>query len=197
PAWRGASRPGATQARLFSAELMASLPIYHLLAIESDVLKSQYDGAYEDVQFLGTMVYDGEVYDHMEFENRGEFSTYVSGKNKWRLHFNRAHEFQARDNYGTKYKTTWRTMNISAVASPWVPTNRGMAGLDEGVAFKLYNLAGIPTPSTNYFQLRVIDEAVEAHPTDQYRGDLWGLYLTIEHTDGRFLDERGLPDGNT
>ena len=46
----------------------------------------------------GTLVYDGDVYDHIEFENRGEASTYVSGKNKWRFHFNRARDFEARDN---------------------------------------------------------------------------------------------------
>ena len=39
-------------------------------------------------------------------------------------------------------------------------------------------------------------QAEEQNATDQYRGDLWGLYATIEQTDGAFLDERGLPDGN-
>ena len=43
----------------------------------------------------------------------------------------------------------------------------------------------------------MIDAVDETHPTNQYIGDVWGLYLAIEHTDGPFLDERGLPDGNT
>ena len=197
PGWRGASRPGATPVMDFSDEVMRSLPAYHLIALQRDVINCQYNGSFENVHFLGTLVYENSVYDHMEFEVRGEFSTYVSGKNKWRFHFLRGHEFQARDNHGRRYREKWRRMNLSAAATPWVPTNRGMAALGESVAFKLYDLAGMPSPNTNYFQFRIIDEAEETHPTDQYRGDLWGLYMTIEHTDGPFLDERGLPDGNT
>lgn len=197
PPWQGASRPGSTPVMHFTAEDMSALPVYFLIALESDVIDSQYSSSYDGVHFLGTMVYEGRVYDHMEFENRGEYSTYVSGKNKWRMHFNRGHGFQARDNYGKKYRTRWKRMNLSAAATPWVPTNRGMGALGEAVAFKLYEMAGTLSPKTNFFQFRVIDDPEEAHATDQYSGDLWGLYMTIEHTDGRFLDERGLPDGNT
>ncbi len=197
PAWRGASHPGVTPVKTFGAPVMSQLPVYHLIARAEDVTNSQYNSGYEDVQFHGTLVYEGVVHDHIRFENRGEFSTYVSGKNKWRFHLNRGHEFQARDNFGRRYRTSWRTMNFSACASPWVPTNRGMGGLDEAVAFRLFALAGVLSPNTNFLQFRVIDEAVETDPASQYRGDLWGLYMTIEHTDGRFLDERGLPDGNT
>lgn len=196
PAWRGASQPGVTPPRDFGADVMGRLPVYHLLAQESDVLKSQYDGAYESAHFPGTLVLDGVVYDHIEFENRGEFSTYVAGKNKWRFHLQRGHELQARDDFGQPYRARWRTMNLSACATPWVPPNRGMACLDESVAFRLYALAGVPAPHMNYLQLRVIDEAEEQSATDQYRGDLWGLYGTIEQTDGAFLEERDLPDGN-
>ncbi|MFO0578244.1 MAG: lamin tail domain-containing protein [Polyangia bacterium] len=196
PAWRGASQPGTTPVRDFGADVMSRLPVYHLIAVESDVLKSQYDGAYESAHFYGTMVQGDTVYDHIEFENRGEYSTYVSGKNKWRFHFQRGHEIQASDDFGQPYRARWRTMNLSACATPWVPPNRGMACLDESVAFRLYALAGTVSPHMNYLHFRVIDEAAEQSATDQYRGDLWGLYATIEQTDGGFLDERGLPDGN-
>ena len=196
PSWRGAVTPGSTPVVEFDAELMASLPVYHLIANATDVTRSQYDGNFDGVHMLGTLVYDGEVYDHIEFENRGEFSTYVSGKNKWRIHLLRGHGFQGRDDHGRKRREKWKKIQISACASPWVPTNRGMAGLDEAVGFRSYDLAGVPSSYTNWFSFRIIDEALEAHATDQYRGDLWGLYLTNEHTDGRFLDERRLPDGN-
>lgn len=196
PAWRGASQPGTTPVQDFGADVLNRLPIYHLIAQETDVINSQYVSGYESLHFFGTVVEGNTVYDHIEFENRGEFSVYVSGKNKWRLHFQRGHEFQSRDDFGRPRKAGLRTMNLSACATPWVPTNRGMACLDESVAFRLYELAGVPSPHMNYLQFRVIDEAIETHPTDQYRGDLWGLYGTIEHTDGAFLDERGLPDGN-
>ncbi len=196
PLWRGANQPGVTPLTDYGPEVMARLPIYHLLAQESDVTQSQYVSAYESAHFYGTIVESGIVYDHITFENRGEFSTYQSGKNKWRFHFGRGHEFQARDDFGQPYKTRWRTMNLSACATPWVPPNRGMGCLDESVAFRLYALAGTLAPKMNYLHFRVVDEAEEQNATDQYRGDLWGLYGTIEQTDGAFLDERGLPDGN-
>ncbi|MBL9008724.1 MAG: lamin tail domain-containing protein [Myxococcales bacterium] len=196
PAWQGTSRPGTTPVLNFGTDVMTRLPIYHLIASETDVTNSQYASGFESQHFWGTIVEGGTVYDHIEFENRGEFSTYVSGKNKWRFHFQRGHEFQGRDDFGRPRKARIRTMNLSACATPWVPPNRGMACLDESVAFRLYELAGVPSPHMNYLQFRVIDEAIETHPTDQYRGDLWGLYGTIEHTDGAFLDERDLPDGN-
>jgi len=68
----------------------------------------------------------------------------------------------------------------------------------EAVGFKLFNMAGVPAPKTNYVQFRIIDEQHEegtlnaAHPLlnrsgTQYDGDFWGLYLAIEQMDGHFL----------
>ena len=72
----------------------------------------------------------------------------------------------------------------------------GGAGLDEALQYRLSNLAGAPAPRTSYFQLRVIDQATEVSKTNQYEGDLWGLYLAFESSDNRFKTEHGLPDGN-
>jgi len=200
PAWSAAIKPG-DQGQLgqiveFGTEVMRSLPVYHFIANAQDVQNCQYNRSYENVRFCGTLVYDGAVYDHVEYKIRGEVSTYVSGKNKWKFFFTRGHDFQARDNYRQKYNTRWRVMNLSAGAVPWVPNNRGMGGMDEVVAYALYNLVGVPSPKTHFLQFRIIDDAVEADPSNQYEGDLWGLYLAIEHPDGRFLDEYVLPDGN-
>jgi hypothetical protein len=197
PAWNGADQPGSTAPQTFSADLMdGALPVYHLIADATDVTNSQYVAAFDGVRMRGTLVYDGKVYDHIQFYNRGEASTYRSGKNKWRIKFNRARDFEARDIYGGRYETTWKTMNLNACASPWMPVNRGMAGFDEAVPHRLYQLAGVPSSNTHWLQFRVVDAADET-PADQYAGDLWGLYLAVEHPDGRFLDEHGLPDGNT
>lgn len=196
PGWSAANQPNSSPVVNFSAETMNQLPVYHLIADKTDVNNSQYVSSFEEALFRGTLVYDGKVYDHIEFGIRGEFSTYQSGKNKWKFHFQRGHEFQARDNYGQPFSTKWRTMNFSNVATPWVTMNRGMGGIDEAIAFKLYDLAGIPSPATSFLQFRVIDDAAEA-PANQYNGDLWGLYMTIEHPDGRFLENHDLPDGTT
>ncbi|MCK4294938.1 MAG: lamin tail domain-containing protein, partial [Planctomycetes bacterium] len=202
PAWHGAlepasSNPSRSEVKTFPAEVMRSLPVYHLIATEADVTKCQYNSSYENTRFRGTLVYDGTVYDHIEFKIRGEWSTYQSGKNKWKFFFTRGHDFQARDDYGRKYSTPWRVMNFSACATPWMPAHRGMAGVDEAIAFALYDKASVPSPRTHWLQFRIIDDSVEADPSSQYEGDLWGLYLAIEYPDGRFLDEHGLPDGNT
>ena len=194
--WSGSNRRGVDAPVTFPPTLLDQMPTYHLIANAADVTNCQYNSGFENTRFRGTMVYDGVVYDHIEFKIRGEFSTYRSGKNKWRIFFNPARDFEARDNYGNKYREPWDELNINANASPWAAVNRGMAGLDEALSFKAYQIAGLASPNTNYFQFRVIDEAQESFPNDQYRGDLWGLYLAVEQPDGSFLDERDLSPGN-
>lgn len=196
PAWDAASQPGSTGLENFPATVMAnSQPTYHLIANSSDVTNSQYNGGFNGTRMWGTMVYEGIVYDHIKYYNRGEVSTYVSGKNKWRFKFNRARDFEARNIYGQRYASMWKTMNFNSCASPWVAANRGIAGLDEAVPHRLHRLAGVPGSMTHWVHFRVVDAADEA-PTDQYGGDLWGQYLAIQHLDRRFLEEHGLPDGN-
>ncbi|MCA9213377.1 MAG: CotH kinase family protein, partial [Planctomycetales bacterium] len=196
PDWTGADRPGVTEPVTYASDVMDSLPAYHLIADETDVTNSQYVQRFNNRRFKGTLYYDGVVYDHMEFKNRGQNSTYVTGKNKWKLFFNRGHEFQIRDDYGNKWSAPIRKLNLGTAASPWARPNRGLAGMDEALAFKFFNLAGVSAPNISAFQLRVVDDAVEADPDSQYNGDLWGLYLAFEDPGGRFLDEHGLPDGN-
>ena len=200
PDWRGANRPGAAGAdgalMVFPASMMTNLPIYHLIANEQDVINSQYNGGFDGVRMWGTLVYDDRAYDHIRFNNRGEASTYVSGKNKWRIHFNRARDFEPRDSWGRKYKEGWRSLNLNGCSSPWSAVNRGMSGLDEAISFRVYELLGVPSPRTHHVHFRVVDQGAEASLSSQYEGDLWGLYLAVEQPDGSFLDERGLPDGN-
>ena len=197
PAWTGADNPGTTATTNFPASLMSEdVPVYHLIAQESDVLNCQYNSSFRNVRLPGALVYDGIVYDHIAYKVRGEASTYRSGKNKWRFYFNAGRGFEARDNFGNKYPEPLNRINVNGCASPWSPVNRGMAGLDEAVSFKMYELAGVTAPNTHLFQLRVIDRLEEA-PVDQYAGDLWGLYIMQEHLDSRWLGRLGLPDGNT
>ena len=147
-------------------------------------------------RFSPTLIYDGRIYAHIQFHNRGMASTYVSGKNKWGFKFNRAHDFHARDLWGRSYKQSWNSFSMNACASPWAQVNRGMSGLDEAVSFRAFQLAGVPSANTHWVQFRVIDAAEEASTKSQYDGDLWGLYFVVEDPDGAWLRERGLPDGN-
>ncbi len=196
PDWVAADRPGVTPPVTYGPATMNSLPAYHLIASETDVLRSQYNSASNDRAFRGTLFYNGKVYDHMEFKNRGQNSTYVTGKNKWKLQFLRGHDFEILDDYGRPWKLKARELNLGTAASPWARPNRGLAGMDEALAFKFFNLAGVPAPNISAIQFRVIDRALETDPESQYNGDLWGLYLAYEDPAGRFLEQHGLPDGN-
>ncbi|MDB6079347.1 MAG: hypothetical protein JWO82_3094, partial [Akkermansiaceae bacterium] len=211
PAYRGSLRPGTEPVNTFSPATLGSIPVYTLIANGDDVMKSQYDTAYEDQRFTGALVYDGVVYDNIQYRNRGQNSVYQSGKNKWKYYFNAARDFAPRDLSGALYTETWGSFSANACASPWVPANRGMAGVSESLSLKIFQLAGVPSPYSHYYQFRVVRNAEETPAagssvsdaispgvdTDgQYAGDFWGLYSAIEPIKGNFLDERGLPDGN-
>ena len=204
PAWSGAFVPGTSAVQTFPGALQQSLPTYQLIANGTDVVNSQYASAYNGQRFYGTLIYNGTVYDHVQFNNRGEASTYVSGKNKWRFHFNRARDLRPLDNWGRPYTESWDELNLNACASPWCAVHRGMSGVEEAVSLRLYELLGNASPRSHYLHFRVIDDAAETgatqfqggDPAGVNGGDLWGMYLAVENPDGSFLDERGLDDGN-
>ncbi len=196
PAWTGSVEPGKTPPLTFPASLMQTLPALTLIANEEDIKHSQWDGGANKAKYAGTIIADGHVYDNIIFHNRGQASTYVAGKNKWGFKFDRGHDYDARDMWGHKFAHDWDSMPMNACASPWVQSNRGMAGLDEAVSFRIYELAGDPSPRTRPVQYRIIDRAKEAAENNQFEGDLWGLYLEVEDPDGGFLTTRHLPEGN-
>jgi len=197
PAWSGAVQPGVTPVDTFSSTTMSKVSAWHLLSNATDVQNCQYNAAFNDgtYRFQGALVINGKVYDHIRYRVKGQNSTFNTGKNKWKLKFNRARLLRMPDNYGLS-STRVRTLNISSVPAPWAPWNRGMHGLDEAMAFRLNQLAGVPAPNTSYLQWRVIDGAAETNPANQFDGDFWGLYLAFENTDNTFKDEHGLEDGN-
>lgn len=196
PAWTGSVEPGKTEPVTFSPALLNSLPTFHLIANAEDVEHSQWDGGWNHRKCSGTLVFDGKVYDHIVFQNRGRASTYNTGKNKWGFHFPEGHELPMRDPTGRELRKKWDSFSMNACASPWAPVHRGMAGLDEWFSARIFELAGVPTPRNVPIHFRVIDHAEEAPAKNQYGGDLWGLYQAIEDPDGSFLDERELGDGS-
>ena len=190
-------RPGNQPVETYTADALNRVATYHFIADATDVQNSQYNSSFNGVQFRGTMIYEGVVYDHIEYRNRGVASTYQVGKNKWKLNFTRGHAFEARDQFGDKYSVPWDRMNILPGTNPWWRNDISTDGtaLFEPTAFRLFELAGTPSSHTQFFQFRIIDDANEFGAT-QYDGDFWGLYSAIEQPDGRFLNERGLADGN-
>ena len=203
PEWTGAAEPGSTDEVTYSSELLNSIPVYQLITTRLSHLDSQYlpgaerRGGYSGSDYLweGTMVYDGEIYDHIHYRARGGVWRYAMGKNMWKFDFNRGHRFQARDDYGKKYSTTWDKLNFSAIIQQGNFRHRGEQGLFESVGFKLFNKAGTEAPNTHYVHFRIVADESETGE-DQYSGDFQGMYLAIEQPDGNFLDEHDLPDGN-
>jgi len=204
PDWTGSARPGVEPDITYSSSLLTRLPVYHLITTGKDHEEAMYipdstAGRYGGslYQWRGALVYDGVVYDHIRFRARGGVWRYAMGKNMWKFDFNRARSFQARDDYGKKYATTWDKLNFSALIQQGNFRQRGEQGLFEGAGFKLHNLAGNPAPKTHYVHFRIIEHADETGPTaSQYDDDFQGLYMVIEQLDGRFINEHELPDGN-
>jgi hypothetical protein len=199
PSWKGAVRPSVTTPIVeVGTNAMRSLPVYHLISkkdtVERSTWKDQYQGNYYN--YSGAVVYDGMVYDHIRFRTRGGVWRYAMGKNMWKFDMNRGHDFEPRDNFGKRYDSSWRKINLGACIQQGDYGHRGEQGLFESVGFKLFNLAGIEAPKTHFIHFRVVDQPDEVNATNQYAGDFWGLYLAVEQEDGRFLSEHGLPDGN-
>jgi len=207
PAWTGAVRPGSATALgqpfTVPAAEMNRLPTFHLIAREDQVLTAtgwkppaplnQYRG--DDYLWTGALVYYGEVYDHIRFRMRGGVWRYSMGKNAWKFDFNRGHELRMRDNYGRRLNTTWGKLSFRPDIQQGDYEHRGEQGLFESVGFRLFELAGTDANKAIHVQFRIIDRPEEAS-ANQFQGDFWGKYLAVEEQDGRWLKERGLPDGN-
>ncbi|MBN2329410.1 MAG: lamin tail domain-containing protein [Candidatus Omnitrophica bacterium] len=209
PPWTGAVQPGVTAEVTYSSEMLESIPVYHLICSKEEVENCTWldQNRSNEYPYTGTLVYDGVVYDHIQFRARGGTWRFAMAKNMWKFNMNRGHAFQGRDNYGRKYNETWDKVNLGANIQQADYRHRGEQGMFESVGFKLFNMAGIESSNTNFVHFRIIDEEHEdgnlneAHASltsggTQYDGDFWGLYLATEQVDGRFLDEHDLPDGN-
>jgi len=198
PAWQGAVNTNSTPVIEFGTNIMRRLPAVHLISKNTDVETATWFERYmgDLYKWSGTIVYDGEVYDHIHYRARGGVHRYDMVKNMWKFDFNRGHDFQMRDDYGKKYDTKWTKLNLGACIQQSIfGAHRGEQGMFESVGSRLFNLAGVPSFKTSFTQFRIIDDVDETE-TDQYEGDFWGLYLVIEQLDGNFLEEHGLPDGN-
>ncbi|MDG2122208.1 MAG: lamin tail domain-containing protein, partial [Verrucomicrobiales bacterium] len=199
PAWTASS-----SSPTYDFTQLEPVPVYQLITTrqhheQSQSIPNSTVGGYggSDYRWQGTLVYDGQVYDHIRFRARGGVWRYSMGKNMWKFDFNRGHRLQARDDYGKKYSTKWRKLNFSSLIQQGNFRQRGEQGLFEWAGFKLHNLLGNPAPNTNFAHFRIIEHADQNGPTSsQYDTDFQGLYLAIEQLDGQFLDEHDLPDGN-
>ena len=145
----------------------------------------------------GTLVYNGVVYDHIRYRTRGGSAwRYAMGKNTWKFDFNHNHELQVTDDYGKPYNTKWEKLSLAAhhpAGQLLAPRRAGpvRVGRLQAVQPRRRRPPTAPTSSSSASSTTPPRPA----PTST-SGDLWGLYLAVEQSDGHFLDEHGLPDGN-
>ena len=193
--WTGSREPGKSPAVTFSSDFQKTLQSMHLLAKWEDVAKSQWDGGAHKQKQAGTLVYRGVVYDHILFSNRGQGSAHIAGKNKWGLKFNKGHDVPFVDHDGVPFPAPVDGLNLNPGGStPYLPILRGISGLDEVLSMRAYRLAGVPSPPATWVQWRVVTDPEEV-PKDQYKGDLWGLYVAIGEMEPELLSDRKLPNG--
>ena len=192
--------------RIHPREMLTSLPVYHLLSRAEDVahcvaldgrtIPKSNEPARDKFNWEGAFVYEGYVYDHVKYRLRQANDRYGgSGKRSMRFRFRKGNRLRARDQYGRRYPTRWRTLNSGKMFDN---KRVGNFGLTETLNSVLWNLVGVPAPYVHTFHLRVVDGVDEAPSgTDgQYFGDFWGMYLAFEDYDTRFLDAHSLEDGN-
>jgi hypothetical protein len=195
----------STQPKTYSGAQLSKPPVYQLITTRSDHEDAMYipntsltEGyAGSDYQWQGAFVYDGVVYDHINYRSRGGVHRYRWNKRMWKFDFNRGNYFQARNDYGDPYKKKWDKVNFSSLANGW--GQPGQQGLFEQVGFKLFNLSGNFAPNTNMSHFRIVESADENSNqvgSGPNNTDFQGLYLVIEQPDGRLLDEHNQPDGN-
>ncbi|HTI99166.1 MAG TPA: lamin tail domain-containing protein [Dongiaceae bacterium] len=190
-----------------SAADLQSLPVYFLMARSQDVSQcAAYTPTFQLPQFgndglahpsrfvfnwPGTLIYDGVVYDHIQFRLHGANGRYQPGKRNWRFKFNRGNYFAARDADGKLFPHKWSHLSTGKGSSNRLtPT----FSLNETLNYFLWNEVGVPAPRTVYFHFRVIQGSAEA--PGQYTGDFWGLNWLQEEYDGRFLEAHNLAKGN-
>jgi hypothetical protein len=197
-AWTGSREPGKTAAVTFSADFLGTMQTLHLLAKADDVARSQWDPAAHKQRQPGTVVYRGLVYDHVQFRNRGQGSAHISGKNKWGLKFNADHELPFVDHDGVPFPEPCGSLDLNPGGStPYLPVHRGISGLDEVLSMRAYRLANVPSPPATWVQWRVVDGPEEVDARDQYKGDLWGLYVALGDMSPGLLADGKLPSGLT
>jgi len=211
PSYTASTRSVLGAGHTYSQEIMTSLPVYTIITRAADLTVCM---GYSSGDRIGTgskegrskfnwecaFVYEGVVYDHVLYRLRQYWERYSgTGKRSMRFRFPLGSYLQARDNFGKKYPTKWRTLNTGKCAV-YSGTSGGIAnfGLSETMNNQLFNMVGVPSPWIHALHFRVVDGAEEAPSgtNGQYYGDFWGLYIALEDYDARYIDAHDLLDGN-
>lgn len=177
----------------YSFDSLQPLPVCQLVAKAEDIQYNinKYTG--DSYKSTGTIVYNGEVYDHVGYRSRGYRNRHARNKRNIKFNFNRGHDIETLDNYGRPYPIKRGKWVLSGT---WLLDNPYTHGLAEGVLYQLFNLQNAPATYSDFIHLRVVSHRSEQDSAQNGHGDFWGLFLVMENFDSDFLKSHNLPNGN-
>lgn len=183
--------------------VLEKVPVYHLISAAEDIEECQHRNlngspvTRAELRWYGAFVYNGRVYDHIRYRLRGGVWRYSFNKRMWKMRFNKGNYFEGHHNDGTPYMLPRRTINLQSITQNMRVNNprRGELGLFEHTGFWLFRNVGVASSHTTWVHFRILDEASE-HGRDQYTGDFFGLFLSVEQMDDRFLETHGYEEGS-
>ncbi len=141
-----------------------------------------------------TVVYGGEIYDHVDFSFQ---NFYNASRKNIRFNFNSGHSVKVANDFGQDYEVRRDKLSLSGTYMNDINGH----GLTESLIFKLFELNNSTASYADYTQLRIVSDSNENAGGND--GDFWGVYVIRDYVryggagiDGDFLAQRKLPDGN-
>jgi len=171
-------------------------PLQSFTVITKSSIAEQYIGngtdnatQYTGYDYLGegTIVYNGQVYDHIRFRPRGKTRS-IRVKPGIKFELNDEHKIEIIDDCGDAYDIKRDKLVLSGT---WV-NDASSHGLVESLVYKILKFTKGIFKYCDYTTLRIVDRSQETGNS----GDFWGIYLIQEEYDGELLEEHNLPDGN-
>ncbi|MCH2044588.1 MAG: lamin tail domain-containing protein, partial [Saprospiraceae bacterium] len=174
-----------------SLDSLPSLPVCHLIANENDINYYIFKYSGNVYKTTGTVVYNGQVYDHVGFRSRGFKNRHKRTKRNIKINFNRGNPIEVLKDSGKPYKYKRDKLVLSGNWLERLPNTHGLA---ESVLYRMFTLQEKGQASyADYLHLRVIDSQNEQ---DTFGGDFWGIYLNLENYDKDYIKSHRLPEGN-
>lgn len=174
----------------YSFDQLTPLPICQLIAHQDAVQELVYNHQKRTYPATGTLVYNGQVYDHIGYRSRGFLNRHSRTKRNLKFNFHSNHKIEVLADNGKAYDVKRSKL---ALSGGWLLDNPNTHGLSESVLYRLFTLQGTSASYADYLHLRVV---VDSNETDSVHGDFWGLYLMLENYDGDFLKTHDLADAN-
>lgn len=175
----------------YEMDSLPQLPVCHLIANEKDInyyINRYFGNVYKTT---GTVVYNGEVYDHIGFRSRGFKNRHKRTKRNIKINFNRGNPIEVIKDSGKPYKHKRDKLVLSGNWLERLPNTHGLA---ESVLYRMFTLQEKGQASyADYLHFRVIDSQTEQ---DTFGGDFWGIYLALENYDKDYIKSHKLPEGN-